>query len=168
MEQQKLTTIGNNTFVEIAGIKQLPAKVDTGADSSAIWASNIQINAQDQLEFCLLGPEHPLYSGEVIVTDDFNVKQVRSSNGQVAIRYLVPLTVKIGGRKIRAKFTLANRAKNRFPVLIGRRTLHNKFLVDVTKSEVSRVATFDNQLLSDELRQNPQAFHQKYMLKNKR
>ena len=40
--------IGSTEYVEIAGIKNIPAKIDTGADSSAIWASDINME-QDGL-----------------------------------------------------------------------------------------------------------------------
>ena len=40
-----LGIIGSTEYVEIAGIKKVPAKVDTGADSSAVWASNISPNS---------------------------------------------------------------------------------------------------------------------------
>lgn len=164
METRNLKIIGNNTLVEVAGIQKIPAKVDTGADSSSIWASQITINDQNQLEFCLFDKESPFYTGEVLTASEFWVKQVRSSNGQVAVRYVVPLTIKVKGRKIRARFTLSDRSKNRFPILIGRKTLQNKFLVDVSKIRISRSETFDNRSLSDELARNPQAFHKKYML----
>ncbi len=163
MSKRDLKIIGNNAFVEIAGIKNIPVKVDTGADSSAIWASRIRMNEENYLEFCLFGPKSPLYTGETLVAKQYNVKQVRSSNGQVSIRYSVPLKLKIEGRTIRADFTLANRARNRFPILIGRKTLQNKFLVDVSKVRIPRPPTFDNQRLNNELKSDPHAFHKKYM-----
>jgi len=163
METRDLKIIGNNVFVEVAGVKKIPAKVDTGADSSAIWASHIRMNKKNQLEFRLFGPKSPLYSGETLLASEFEVKQVRSSNGHTTLRYSIPLTVKISGRTIRAYFTLANRARNRFPILIGRKTLQNKFLVDVSKVQIARPATFDNKELNSELKRDPQAFHKKYM-----
>lgn len=163
MNSQDLTIIGNNALVTIAGIKGIPAKVDTGADSSSVWASDISINDAGQLEFTLLGPDHPLYTGERIIVEDYSVQQVRNSTGDVKIRYRVSLMMKVKNRNIQAFFTLADRSRNRFPVLIGRKTLQNKFLVDVSKVAVPRPATFDNADLTAELQQDPQKFHQKYM-----
>lgn len=163
--QKDLTIIGNNVLATVANIAHIPAKVDTGADSSSVWASHISIDNSGQLTFALLGPSHPLYTGELITTRDYIAKQVRNSTGDVSIRYQVVLPVKIKDRKIRARFTLADRSKNRFPVLIGRKTLQNKFLVDVSKIAVSRPATFDNTGLNHELAADPQQFHQKYMQK---
>lgn len=165
METKNLEIIGNNALVEVAGIKKIPAKVDTGADSSSIWASQITINDKNQLEFCLFEKSSPFYTGKILTASEFWVKQVRSSNGQVAVRYVTPLIIKVKGRKIRARFTLSDRSSNRFPILIGRKTLQNKFLVDVSKIRVSRSETFDNRTLAKELASDPQAFHQKYMTK---
>ncbi len=160
---QAKTIIGNNVLVTIAGIKDIPAKVDTGADSSSVWASDLHVNHEGQLEFCLFAPQSPFYTGERIIATDFTVKQVRNSTGDVTVRYQVPLSVTIQHRRVRAKFTLADRSRNRFPVLIGRKTLQNKFLVDVSQVSVPRHSTFDNQKLAQELAADPQRFHQRYM-----
>jgi len=40
-------------------------------------------------------------------------------------------------RVIRAEFSLANRGSMRFPVLLGRKLLRNKFVVDVSLKDVS-------------------------------
>lgn len=165
MADKPLTIIGSNALVDIAGIKDIPAKVDTGADSSCLWASNINLNEKGNLEFTILGPEHPLYTGEVITVGQFSVQQVRNSTGHITIRYRVALHMKVLGKNIITKFTLSDRSKNRFPVLIGRKTLQNKFLVDVSKAAVPRQPTLKNDKLQAELAANPQKFHQKYMQK---
>lgn len=166
--KKRLAIIGNNAFVTIAGIKHIPAKVDTGADSSSVWASDIEVNSAGQLEFSLFGPGYPLYTGERIAVAEFSVQQVRNSTGDIKLRYRVPLIMKVKNRKIQAFFTLADRSRNRFPVLIGRKTLQNKFLVDVSKVAISRPSTFNNNELVAELARNPQKFHQKYMQKGQK
>lgn len=163
MSKKELTIIGNNVLISVGGIDKIPAKVDTGADSSSIWASDIIVNKQGQLEFTLFAPGYKLYTGEKIIADQYTARQVRNSTGDVSLRYQVTLPTKIQGRIIRARFTLADRSSNRFPVLIGRKTLQNKFLVDVSKVAVARPSTFDNTGLNHELTKDPQAFHQKYM-----
>ncbi len=128
----KLEIIGTNTLVDIDEYRHVPAKVDTGADSSAIWASQIEVNKKGVLRFSLFGPKSPYYTGKVFERKDYKTVKVRSSNGQEQTRYRVCIPVTINGRKIRATFTLADRSRNLFPVLIGRRTLKHKFLVDVS------------------------------------
>ncbi|NBW29050.1 hypothetical protein EBR37_01550, partial [bacterium] len=40
------------------------------------------------------------------------------------------------GRKLKTKVNLSNRSLNTYPILIGRRTINGKFVVDVSKSKV--------------------------------
>jgi hypothetical protein len=108
------------------------AKVDTGADSSSIWASDIKLGDDGTLSFSLFGPGHKYYSGKQISTNDFTTVTVANSFGHKEIRYRVSLPVEIDGRKVRATFTLANRSLKSYPALIGRRLLNKKFLVDVS------------------------------------
>jgi len=66
-----------------------------------------------------------------LATREYKTVLVKNSFGHVEPRYKVRLQVSVAGRTIRAWFTLANRANNNFPILIGRRTLRGRFLVDV-------------------------------------
>lgn len=153
--------IGIHTQISIRNRVNVPAKVDTGADSSAIWASKIRVTKDGILKFVLFGEGSPFYTGKVIKTSDFKIASVKSSNGQTQIRYRVPLAFKVNGRRVRAMFNLSDRSKNQFPVLIGRRTLHNKFIVDVAqgrkKIKKEKTAELNRELLAD-----PYKFYKKY------
>lgn len=48
-------------------------------------------------------------------------------------RYIVKTLMVIGKKKIRATVSLTNRGTMRYPVLIGRKPLKGKFLIDVNK-----------------------------------
>lgn len=163
MNTKELTIIGSNALVTIAGISKVPAKVDTGADSSSIWASDININSNNQLELCLFGPESPFYTGKRLVFDEYKVQRVRNSTGQVTVRYRISLPMTAVGKRVKASFTLYDRSSNNFPILIGRKTLKNRFMVDVSRTETKRPPKMDNSDIEAELKANPQAFHQKYM-----
>jgi hypothetical protein len=71
----------------------------------------------------------------VLTTKKFSVASIKNSFGHTEFRYKVTLKVRLGGRVIRIRFTLANRENNSQPILIGRRTLHGKFLVDVARTD---------------------------------
>lgn len=163
-----LGIVGSTEYVEIAGIKNIPAKIDTGADSSAIWASGVDVREDGTLVFKLFGKKSPLYTGEELKTRDYKVGSVRSSHGDSQIRYRVKLPLTIAGRTIRATFTLANRSRNNFPVLIGRRGLTGKFVVDVSKSAVEQKKKVKSMRLTKELKDNPFEFHQKYIRKEEK
>lgn len=115
--------------------KKVKAKVDTGADTSSIWCSEVR-RLKDGIECVFFGPASPYYTGEKFVfkNGDFKVSRVHNSFGHNQRRYKVKIPVIIGDRRILASFTLADRSKKTYPVLIGRRLLAKKFLVDVASA----------------------------------
>lgn len=117
------------TFLE-DDIENLPAKVDTGAYRSSVWATHIREEA-GVLYFRLLGPSSPYYTGIEHSTTEFKIVEVENSFGHKQHRYSIFLRISIGGRTIRSNFTLANRRTKTYPVLIGRKLLKNRFVVDV-------------------------------------
>ncbi len=159
-----ISTIGRNAYVEFVGHTDVvPAKVDTGADSSAVWASMIRIDEDHRLHFVLFDKQSPYYTGDEIIATNYSVSQVRSSSGHTQIRYRVPLSIRVAGRRVKATFTLANRQKNKFPILIGRRTLARRFVVDVSIAECDESAGASaTRTLNDELDKNPYEFYKKY------
>ncbi len=162
MGTKKLKVIGNSVLITVSGVGGIPAKVDTGAESSSIWASDITLNDAGQLEFCLFAPESEFYTGERIVCEDYSAMLVRNSTGEATVRYRVKLPVTIKRKRIRAGFTLSDRSRNNFPVLIGRRLLKNRFLVDVSRLDVPYPPRTQDMQLNEELEQDPKAFHETY------
>ena len=157
-----LPHIGKTRKINVIGhVNGVPAKIDTGADSSSIWATNIQVDRLGQLHFTLFGEGSEFYTGEVITRTAFKVAMVRSSSGHEQLRYRAELPIRLGGKRIRTLFNLSDRKNNKFPILIGRRTIVGKFLVDVRRGhKVNKV--FDVRKLNKELRNNPYEFHKKY------
>jgi hypothetical protein len=131
---KELTLIGRAEKVSFPNfnIKAVPARIDTGARTSSIWASNISVKGST-IQFVLFDKSSPLYNGEVITIKGFSSRNFATSTGQVQHRYVVKLLVQLKGRKIHTNFSLANRAEQVYPVLIGRNTLRGKFIVDVSK-----------------------------------
>lgn len=158
-----LSIIGATEYVTIDDISDVPAKIDTGADSSAVWASKIDMEKDGTLVFVLFDEKSPFYTGKQIKTKDYRAKLVRSAHGDVQFRYRVTLPVVINGKSFETTFTLANRARNNFPILIGRRTLDGNFLVDVSQMKIKKVSNPKTPKLNEELQKDPYAFHQKYV-----
>jgi len=159
-----LPVIGQNELVSIdRRVIDVPAKIDTGADSSAIWASDIRVKRDGTLVFKLFGEGSRYYTGEVITRTDFSVAKVRSAMGQEQIRYKTRMGVSLAGKRIRVMFNLSDRSRNNYKVLIGRRTVAGKFVVDVTKKAVESPKTPQTKLLNKKLAKNPYQFHKKYV-----
>lgn len=141
MAKKELTIIGRAETIDLRdfGLRGVPAKVDTGADTSSIWVSQVT-EKEDGLHFVLFGPESPYYTGEdqVFSAADYELTRVANSFGQKELRYKIKMRVTVKGRNVRATFTLADRSQKTYPILLGRRLLHGKFLVDVTGGEAMR------------------------------
>ncbi|MBR3257060.1 ATP-dependent zinc protease [Candidatus Saccharibacteria bacterium] len=158
--------IGSTEYVSVgkSGIyKNIPAKIDTGADSSSIWASNIEITPEGILKFVLFDEGSDFYTGKVISRKDYKVAVVRSATGEEQIRYRTHLRLTVAGKTINALFNLSDRSKNNFPILIGRRTISGKFLVDTSIKNVPQPPKNPKTTpLNDELRDNPREFYLKH------
>lgn len=110
--------------------EKIHARIDTGAKKSAIWVSSAEV-IDDVLHIIFFDKGQVGYTGDVITFNEYGRTVIASSNGHTAKRYTVKLTVRVGGRRIKATFTLADRSTQVYPILIGRNVLHNKFIVDV-------------------------------------
>ena len=156
--------IGATEYIDIAGHQKVPAKIDTGADSSSIWVSNLKMKKDGKLSFTFFGENSPYYTGEIIETSKYLVRAIRSSYGDRQVRYLIKLPIRINHKEITTSFTLANRERNDFPILIGKNTLkEGGFVVDITKNAVNQQERVKNTTLRHELKKNPSYFHRKYV-----
>lgn len=164
-DKTNLPVIGPSAIITIDDIEGVPAKIDTGAGASAVWASDIAIDKDGVLYFCLFGKSSPFYTGKVYKRTDYKVIAVRSAMGQEEIRYRVHFSVKIAGRKIKVLFSLADRSRNSFPILIGKRTLSGKFLVDVSLPDIEYEIKPKQKIDLKSFKENPHKFHQKYVKK---
>jgi glutathione synthase/RimK-type ligase-like ATP-grasp enzyme len=142
MAKQKIDTIGTIEVISLPELNlfDIPAKIDTGADSSSIWASDIQLSSQGELSFALFGPGSKFYTGKRIIAEEYRSTSVKNSFGIAEFRYKVQLLLQIGDRTIRAWVTLSDRSTMKYPILLGRRLLKNKFLVDVSKAHIHKSA----------------------------
>lgn len=58
---------------------------------------------------------------------------IKNSSGLGEERYVIKTLIIIGKRKIRGNLSLTNRAEMKYPVLLGRKFLKGRFIVDVEK-----------------------------------
>jgi hypothetical protein len=61
----------------------------------------------------------------------------RNSSGKEERRYVIKTSIRLFGKKIRTEFSLANRRKMRYPLLLGRKLLKNRFIIDVSQKDLS-------------------------------
>lgn len=117
-------------------LNDIAIKIDTGAYTSSIHCENI-IEEDDVIHCTFLDEEHPLYNGKKFVFEDYDVVFVRSSNGIIQKRYQVQSNIKLFGKVFKISLSLSDRQEMRYPVLIGRKFLTKKFIVDTELIDVS-------------------------------
>lgn len=127
------------SFVDTEAMN-VPAKTDTGAYRSAVHANNIVVGDDGLLRFDLLGG-HPVCGAMMhrVTADEFTKVWVANSSGHREERYEVKLKVKLGPKVFHARFTLADRSKKIYPILLGRKLLNHRFLVDSSETSLDRV-----------------------------
>lgn len=117
-------------------LENISIKIDTGAYTSSIHCDNI-VEKEDQLYCTFLDEEHPLYNGKEFIFKNYDIVFVKSSNGIIQKRYQVQSTIIIFDKVFKISLSLSARQEMRFPVLIGRKFLTKKFLVDPELIDVS-------------------------------
>ena len=125
-------TIGRRELIDFPelGLYQIIAKVDTGAYTTALHCHDIR-EEQGLLHFKLLDPTHPDYTEKEQVFSDYTRKEIKNSFGETESRYIIKTKIRIGRRRILSVISLTDRGTMRYPVLIGRKLLKNRFVVDV-------------------------------------
>lgn len=120
----------------LLNLENIAIKIDTGAYTSSIHCDNI-VEKDDRLYCTFLDEEHPLYNGKEFIFEDYDIVFVRSSNGVMQKRFQVQSTIKLFRKIFKISLSLSARQEMKFPVLIGRKFLTKKFIVDPELTDVS-------------------------------
>jgi hypothetical protein len=117
-------------------LKDLKAKIDTGAKTSALHAEEIEHIVEKGKRFVRF----------VIVTDEgkrhiikspfIEDRTVKSSTGHTTIRPVVKTKIKMGKSAFDIEITLINRDLMGFRMLIGREALNGRFLINPARSHL--------------------------------
>lgn len=131
--------IGSKEKISILDLDlhDLDAKVDTGADSNALHCDDIYVDEENYVHFTLLDEVHSSYNGKRVKMPLYKVKKVRSSSGELQIRPSIKVNIYFFGKKYKSIISLTNRADMKYPMLIGRKFLNRRFLVDVSNEYLS-------------------------------
>jgi hypothetical protein len=119
-------------------VRRVRVKIDTGARTSALGADFYNLADDPQLGRVV----------ELTITFDrkrpelqTNIRApvlgqavVCNSSGMKEQRPVIETTVRLGPVTKLVRFTIANRTRMRFPVILGRRALVEDFLIDVEQS----------------------------------
>lgn len=132
-KQSRLKLIGRREFVDFPqlAILGMEAKIDTGAYTSSIHCENISINYENSKPILYFTLEQD--GVKSFRFEEFSQKKIKNSFGEMEERFVIKTLVRIGKKRINSTISLSNRDNMRYPVLIGRRLLKGKFLIDVSQ-----------------------------------
>ena len=130
------------------GIRQIKAKVDTGARTSALHAFEVRPyseDGRDRVEFLM----HPIQKNtDTVVTctaDVLDRRVVTDSGGHKEERFVISTTLSIGGHTWPIEVTLTARDDMLFRMLLGRTAMKGRARVNPARSYLvgkkKRIAT---------------------------
>lgn len=128
-------------------LEDIDIKVDSGAYTSSIHCANIKEiikNNKTIIKFTLLDKEHPLYNNKEFTSDDYTSKIVKSSNGIAETRFRIHTKITIFNQTFPIYLTLSERKDMKFPILLGRKFLNKKFVIDTAKKNLSHKLKYKN------------------------
>lgn len=120
-------------------LKNLVAKIDTGAYSSSLHCHILGIIDKDGVEYVSFVPlvyKNKVKNAPTIKVPVSKKKLVKSSSGHIEERYFVKLHVQLNGHSVITEFSLTDRSNMRHTILLGRKFLKGNFIVDVSKKFV--------------------------------
>lgn len=147
MKRNNKRVIGRREVVDLPewDLYGLDAKVDTGAYTSSLHCHHIELvdskNETRKVRFNLLDPSHEAYNEKLFTLPVFDIKDVKSSNAQKERRFVVKTSLLMFDRKYDIELSLTDRSEMKYPLLLGRRFLRKRFIVDVSNVNISKKET---------------------------
>jgi len=126
-------------FPEI-NLRDISLKVDTGAFTSSIHCHHVhevEANGEKRIEFELLDPSHPEYENKVYKVKTYTQKAIKSSNGNIEQRFIIETVIEIFNEVYPIELSLSERGDMKFPVLLGRKFLNKRFIVNPALKNIS-------------------------------
>lgn len=119
------------------GVDWLKAKIDTGAQTSALHASDVTEFSRGEADWVRF-TVHPWQRNDldavILERPVHDRRTVRSSSGHAEERLVVLMDVRLCGRRASSEITLTSRPEMVFRMLIGREALRQGFIVDSAAS----------------------------------
>ena len=125
---EKLTIGEVENVILIPWGVRLPARIDTGANTSSLDARNLLVK-NNKAEFKL--PDQ--YGSLRLHLPVIRWQDIRNAGSQER-RPVVEIMLCMGPRLLRVEVNLNNRSKVKFPLILGRNALKENFVVDCAQS----------------------------------
>ena len=162
------------------GIPTIKARVDSGAKTSALHATNLKTFQKDGIDWVKFDINPIQNNAKTIIHCEAQLvdqRIVKSSSGYRERRFVIKTNLEIGGKKWEVELTLTNRDSMGFRMLLGREAMSGRILVDPEKkyllgqptNEKLKEFYFDNSIEKKGLRigllaSNPELYSNKRII----
>lgn len=135
IEQQSV--LGHQEIVTLfPGEIQTKARIDTGAATNSMYAVDTKIieeNGEEMVRFTFIDHQDQEYILTRPIVDKVTIKQASGKQ----TRYVVEMGLCVGTHYEETRFTLADRSRMTFPILVGRNFLENSLLVSSSEKMIA-------------------------------
>ncbi len=117
------------------------ARIDSGATTSSLHATNIQPFERDGEDWVRFEIAHPEAEEPIVLERPLSrrARIIQANSEEAERRPVVELPFVIGDHRQSAEFTLNDRGHLTYPVLIGRNVLRDVMLIDVGREHVTQL-----------------------------
>jgi len=132
---ENLKIIGSNEWCVFKklGIPAIKARVDSGAKTSSIHASNIEVVSKDGDDWVRFEVDPIQDDANILIKCEAKLlrsKKVKSSMGASEERLMIRTPLSIGKDTFIIKLTLASRDTMNYRMLLGREALNRRYLIN--------------------------------------
>ena len=131
--------VGRKEYIQLPelGKAWIAAKIDTGAYRTAVHCLHCEETTTENGKALRALFNHDGKGEREVLFYNYSEKMIRSSFGDSELRYCVKMVIKIGNKRIQSEVSLTDRSDMRYQVLVGRKTLRKKFVVDVSRQFIA-------------------------------
>ncbi len=119
------------------GIFKIDARIDTGAKTSSLHATNIELFKKKTERWVRFEVHHTVDGKPVSLaceTPVFTRRIVKTSNENSEKRIIIRTPISIGDSTYEIELNLANRETMEYQMLLGREALNGRFLINPSES----------------------------------
>jgi ribosomal protein S6--L-glutamate ligase len=128
------------------GLPSIKAKIDTGARTSALHASDIEVFGSDARPKVRFNVNPVAGNDDIVITCSAPIidrREVTSSNGESELRYVISTNLEVAGHSWPIDITLTNRAGMNSRMLLGRQALTDHIIISPTEKRLQPDLSYD-------------------------
>ena len=139
---RQLALLGWREWISLPDLEvdKISAKVDTGANTSSLYATHIKVFERDGKEYAKFRVTYGKQGKRKFKTAEaplVGFRKVKSSSGDAEERPVIKTSICIMGQCWKSEITLTSRQSMQFPMLLGRACLKKRFVVDPSRANLS-------------------------------